>query len=265
MVLKPAELLPEEHRWQAALFDALPEAGFRVARPRRGHDGAVTIDGWCAWGWLAGRHEPLWRDIITVGERFHDALQTIPRPAFLDERRDPWAVGDRVAWGELPLASLLQKVAPFELGALAHLDRLMAALRPVEARSQLVHGDLGGNVLFEPGLPPAIIDFSPYWRPQAFAAAVVIADALTWEGADISILGGISRLTEFPQYLFRALIHRIVTEQMLRPTHRIEPTDGDPYRPVVDLACSLSDSWTKDRGPMSSGNANAATPEDRRV
>jgi len=62
-----------------------------------------------------------------------------------------------------------------------HLPRLAAALEPVEARSQLIHGDLTGNVLFAEHLPPAIIDLSPYWRPTSFASAIVIADALVWE------------------------------------------------------------------------------------
>jgi hypothetical protein len=47
----------------------------------------------------------------------------------------------------------------------------------------LIHGDLTGNVLFHDELPPAIIDFTPYWRPLEFQSAVVVADALVWEGA----------------------------------------------------------------------------------
>jgi hypothetical protein len=38
-------------------------------------------------------------------------------------------------------------------------------------------------VLFHDGLPPAIIDFTPYWRPVGYASAIVVADALVWEGA----------------------------------------------------------------------------------
>jgi hypothetical protein len=41
-------------------------------------------------------------------------------------------------------------------------------------RSQLVHGALTAIVLFEQGLAPAVIDFSPYWRPSASGEAVVV-------------------------------------------------------------------------------------------
>ena len=36
-------------------------------------------------------------------------------------------------------------------------------------RGSSMHGDLTGNVLFHPTLPPAIIDFAPYWRPTEYA------------------------------------------------------------------------------------------------
>ena len=80
-----------------------------------------------------------------------------------------------------------------------------------------MHGDLTGNVLFAPGIPPAVIDFSPYWRPTAFAAAVVVGDALAWEGADESLLGAVAHIAAFPQFLLRALIYRIVVDALFRP------------------------------------------------
>ncbi len=82
--------------------------------------------------------------------------------------------GDRIAWGELPAG---------DLGLVPEVADLLAARTPVRAASQLVHGDLTGNVLFADGLPPAVIDFSPYWRPKALASAVVAVDAVVWLGA----------------------------------------------------------------------------------
>lgn len=107
------------------LFDTLPADGFRVSRSRgiRG--------GWCAWEYVVGEHrERAWPEIIAVGERFHAAISDVRRPPFLDRRTDHWAMGDRVAWGELPAADLLH---------VKHLPRLLTALRPVDAgASQLV-------------------------------------------------------------------------------------------------------------------------------
>jgi uncharacterized protein (TIGR02569 family) len=115
-----------------------------------------------------------------------------------------------------------------------HVNRLAAARRPVSAPSQLIHGDLGGNVLFHDELPPAVIDFSPYWGPVAFAAAIVVADALVWEDADARLLGAVSGTEDFGQCLLRALIYRAVTEWLLNSQQPATRGGGhDPWWPAV--------------------------------
>lgn len=233
-VLKPLPLDMDEESlsWQAEVLDATTCEGFRLARPLRAKDGSLGVDGWCASEAVEGMHEERrWAEIIAVGERFHAALAGVSRPAFFARRTDPWALADRVAWGELSGAEFTQT---------KHLSRLASALKPISAPSQVVHGDLGGNVLFHARLPPAVIDFSPYWRPPAFASAVVIADALVWEQADESLLDAVADIQDFDQYLVRALIYRAVTDRLFRLDEPIRPDDADPYLPAVDLACRLA-------------------------
>lgn len=232
LVLKPLDQSEELLAWQAELFRSIRCDGFRVARLRRALDGALVVDGWCAWERLAGRHEERrWAEIIAVGERFHAALADVPRPTFIARYTDPWAIGDRVAWGELPIE---------EFTHVKHLPRLAAVLRPVEARSQLIHGDLTGNVLFTEGLPPAIIDLAPYWRPTAFASAIVVGDALVWGGADEQLLAAVAHVERFEQFLLRALIYRAVTDRLFREDEPVRPDDADPFLPAVELACRLA-------------------------
>jgi uncharacterized protein (TIGR02569 family) len=227
LVLKPLDTSVEEAEWQGGLFDRLDADGFRVPR-------LVGVrDGWCAWEHLAGGHrERAWADVIAVGEQFHAALAGEPRPPVIDRRTNHWAIGERVAWGELPAD---------DFANVKHLRRLIAALRPVDVgASQLVHGDLTGNVLFADGLPPAVIDFSPYWRPTGFAAAIVVGDALLWEGADASLLAAVAHVDEFPQLLVRALIFRAVVDALFRVGEPQRPDGGDCFLAPVELACSLA-------------------------
>lgn len=233
-VLKPLPLDIDEESlaWQAEVLAAIPCVGFRVAVPLRAKNGSLAVDGWCASEAVEGTHEEWrWKEIIAVGERLHAALAGVPRPSFLDHRNDPWTVADRVAWGELSAA---------EFTHVKHLPRLASALKPITARRQVIHGDLGGNVLFHDQLPPAVIDFSPYWRPPAFASAIVVADALVWEDADESVLDGVAHIENFNQYLVRALIYRAVTDRLFRLDEPIRPDDADPYLPAVELACRLT-------------------------
>jgi hypothetical protein len=198
VVLKPVDRSAVEVAWQADVLSSIAQDGFRVAVPLPN-----VIDGWMASAYLPGEHRPgRWREIIEVAHQFHSVLANIPRPdAILDSRVDPWATGDRVAWGEAPFPEV---------------DDVLSALKPVEARNQLIHGDLSGNVLFHEEMPPAIIDFAPYWRPIEFAAAIVVADAISWEGAPDELAYIVDR-----QYLLRALVYRAVTTRVAGQTGRI--------------------------------------------
>jgi uncharacterized protein (TIGR02569 family) len=230
IVLKPVDE-EGEAAWVAELLSTLRADGFRVPRPIRAGDGRWVVDGWTAWQRVEGEHEPRWGDVIRAGEAFHRALEGVPRPTFLDRRTNQWATGDRVAWGELPLDDYVH---------MKHLPELAAALRPLDLPAQLIHGDLTGNVLFAPGLPPAVIDFSPYWRPPAFASAIVVADALVWEGADESVLHEVAHVEHFDQLFVRALIYRKVTDRIARAGEPERDDDADPYLPIVRLARRLS-------------------------
>ena len=143
-----------------------------------------------AWQWLPGEPadwagvSPFWPRLIAASRAFHAALAW-PAPPWLGRDGSPWTAGDQVAWGERDPGSVLA-AAPGSLGG--QLRSLLAALRPVRLPSQLIHGDLGGNVLFADGEPPAVIDFSPYWRPAGLALAVAVVDALLWGGASPATL-----------------------------------------------------------------------------
>ena len=231
-VLKPLDLGERELAWQADVLASISCDDFRVAHPLRAKDGPLVVDGWCAWEAVEGRHEERrWAEIIAVGERFHAALVGVPRPDFIARRIDPWAIGDRVAWGELSAS---------EFAHVKHLARLVAALKPLAAPSQLIHGDLTGNVLFDDHRPPAVIDFSPYWRPPTFPSAIVVADALVWEGAQKDILNAVAHVEDFDQYLLRALIYRAVTDRLFRLDEPTRMDDADPYLPAVELALRLA-------------------------
>ena len=146
--------------WLAELLDSLDgRDDFRVAPPLRSRSGRLTVAGWTAWRYEPGRIvADGGRTIIEVGRRFHDAVRAVARPAWLDARTDRWAIADRVAWDELAWTDYAET---------KHLARLVAARRPLDARSQLVHGDLTGNVQFADGRAPLVLDVSPYWRPPA--------------------------------------------------------------------------------------------------
>jgi uncharacterized protein (TIGR02569 family) len=220
VVLKPLDMSIEALRWQAEVLGAVEPDGFRVAAPLRAPDGELVVDGWTAWPTLAGTHAPRWAEIVAVGERFHLALAGVERPAaVLDARTDGWARADRIAWGDQPAG---------DFGRVPEVAHLLSARTTVSAPSQLIHGDLSGNVLFADGLPPAVIDLSPYWRPPAYASAIVAVDAVLWHGADPTLLSVVGDA----QLLVRALLFRLLATP--------DPAGAvDGYRRAIGFVDSL--------------------------
>lgn len=229
VVLKPVDDETEAHGL-AAIYGSMVPRAFRVPRPIRTRRGAFTHGGWHAWAYLEGHTVAgHWREIIEVCVRFHEALAHLPRPTFLDLRAEnPWIVADQVAFGEREIVHH-PRVAPV-------VERLQAVLCPVPARSQLIHGDFGGNVLFHEGLTPAVIDWAPYWRPVPFAVGVIVADAIVWEGADESLISAGSRYADFDQFLARAELRRVIEIEPIHAMYGCDALDQiDAHTPLVGM------------------------------
>ncbi|MBA3525147.1 MAG: aminoglycoside phosphotransferase [Geodermatophilaceae bacterium] len=217
VVLKPAGD-DAEAQWLAELQQTIAPAGIRVPRPIGTADGRRIVEGWTASPYLPGQHERgRWAETIEAGRRLHEALARLPRPDFLDARDHRWAHADRVAWGE----------ADVDLG-----HGSSSRPDPLDLPRQLVHCDLAGNVLFHPSAPPAVLDLSLYWRPPAYADAIVVVDALLWYGAADDVLD----LVDHPdarQLLNRALTFRLACE--LHPDHQGDRTPPETWRRVAAL------------------------------
>lgn len=103
LVLKPVGCVPE-HAWVCQVYAAWKTDDVRVPEPVEPH-GADTagwsVDGWGTHVYLPGRDADLGDELARVKEAsdaFHHGVADLPRPAFMDDRDDPWAFGDRLAW-----------------------------------------------------------------------------------------------------------------------------------------------------------------------
>ena len=198
IVLKQTD--EREGAWLAGVLDDLDEPpDLRIIRPVAARDGRWVVDGWAAWAWLEGQH--VWRSTaerVDVSRRFHAAVAHVERPPHLADHA--WTRGHAWAWGELDLA------VPAQFDDV--VSTLRARQRPLDLPCQLVHGDLAGNVLHHPTLPPAVIDVSPCWRPARYGDAIVVADAVGWWDAPLDDLDLLAD-EEGLQLLIRAVLFRL--------------------------------------------------------
>lgn len=202
-------LKPTEEALQAFLGEVISNVkneGFSLAHVLKPVTG-WTVDGWGAYSLLPGESKELLctTDIIAIleaGRRFHASTQHLPRPSFyLDTRTDPWFRADAAVWGErsIDVVPVLRPLETVLIGALAPLGP-----------SQVIHGDLTGNVLL--GDTPGIIDISPYYRPTAYAEGIIMADALAWHGqtGELLSLAGVS-----VPAIARGILFRIYTSSIM--------------------------------------------------
>lgn len=194
----------ETAAWTAGVLTGVREDGFRIARPVRTDTGAWVRDGWSAFERVQGEHRLRggpWPEVVDLSDRFHHALRQVERPPFLDHRDNVFAAADRIAWGERAFD------APEPLKAT--FSRLEQLARPVTLPDQVVHADLAGNLLFADGMAPAVIDFSPYWRPAAYATAQVVVDAVLWYDAGLDLTAHAADIPQLEQVVVRALRFRL--------------------------------------------------------
>ncbi len=164
-------------------------------------------------------------DVVRAGDAFHRAIAGLERPAFIDTSDDPWAHADRMAWQEAPLP------------ADPMLKRLAAEFRRVESPSQMIHGDLLGNVLFAEGAPPTIIDWAPYWRPAGLGAAIAVVDAVCGHGVPVESIPALGEgVAEREQLLARALAFRMATHHLVGAW---DSALAERHAPVLDAIVAL--------------------------
>jgi hypothetical protein len=213
----------------ADLFSRIPDSDeFRIPRPRMARDGNWLHDGWSCWTFVVGRWATAAEapEMVRAVEAFHRAIADVPHPEYLRSRSLIYDRADRGAFGEMP--------ADVDEGVRPTLIELYALRRPLDSalRDQLIHGDANAaNILIAPGLPPAIIDFAPYWRPPEFALAVTALWLCGYQ-RHVEAFPAFEHLREFDQLLLRALTRTLLVMDGLDGGDRL-----DEYRPSIEAVC----------------------------
>jgi len=215
IVLKPT-IDNEETNWLTKFYSSFKSDKFRFPIPIKSRNGEYVIQGWQAWELLEGNHFfDSWDEIIKFCFKFHDLISSIPKPDYFDRRdQNPWVIADKFVWEDCNVK--------FDSSIQEQVEKLRSAIKNIEIHNQLIHGDFGGNILFSNNYPPAVIDFSPYWRPVEFAVGIVIADAIVWGNAKFSLIDKYCSNEIMYQNLLRAELRRVVELQALKNIYKID-------------------------------------------
>ena len=204
VVLKPAESTAESN-WVADFFDKkTTPTGIRLQKPVRSINGNWIESGFVGWTFLEGAETSgRYEEKLRASEIYHAAMADVSEPDFIQRRENPYAVADKIAWQE--------KQMNYDKDFAEVVQSFLDSLEPLDLPRQLIHGDLAGNILFHPALPPAIIDQTPYWRPVDFAKAILLVDALAWDTKtkESEIFEAFQKVDNIRQLSIRAVLRRI--------------------------------------------------------
>jgi uncharacterized protein (TIGR02569 family) len=239
----------DEADWTQALLSRVDEDDFRIAHPVPTLTGRWTHEGWSASQFVDGLRSvaPAWPAVAAIGLRFSDAAEAARDGGAetLAARTHRWALADRFAWGE---THINLRPEATDVGA-----ELVALLGDPPADRQVIHGDLTGNVYVDRDDLPVVLDFSPYLRPREWAVAIMVADAVLWNGADLLLAESFAATAGRRDLLGRALLFRMVAEQLAA-----EPRHGahlGPYRRVLSALRDPETRRVRDPGPATGGAA----------
>lgn len=199
----------------AVRLEEEPAARLRLALPIPARDGSWVVDGWAATRFEPGLEPCDELEVIRrAGRLLHARLDQrvrTPDPS-IAARTGRWAEAERMAFGEQELAG--------DAGAVELAAQALAGCTPDKGPCQLVHSDLAGNVLLDPSGSAFVVDFSPAWRPVAWAEAVCVLDSVVWNGGHPLALASLA-----PQDLRRAVAFRVLSDR---------PADLAPYAAALD-------------------------------
>lgn len=223
-VLKPHE---ESYEWISLMVNQLKPVDFRVSYHHKSLLGSFTYKGWWCTQFLEG-NEVTGRiqEKYAVARSLHDLFAAIEKPRNWHPSDSPWSRAHEVVWGERELP---QNIHP---QIYRSIQPVIDALKPLQLKNQIIHGDLCWNILFHEKLPPLVIDFSLDYRPREYAEAILIADAIAWEN------GGKEAYSLLPpdskQVLLRACLFRLLTKAFLRPDNYDSfQRESAGYMPII--------------------------------
>lgn len=226
IVFKPAYSI-EETSWVAELLLGIDEDSFRISRPIRSKTGSWVYKGWQASKYEVGEeNKKKWTEKIDISRRLHGVIKDIERQPFIGRRNNPWEAADKDVW---------RGKFNFNEEITSETTRLTALFSEVKLSSQLIHGDMTGNVLFHETLPPLVIDFSLYWRPSEYALAIIIVDSIVWDDAPETLLDEMENTHSNNQLLIRAALWRIKVTDLVSKSNNSLVKEVSHYRNLIDL------------------------------
>jgi uncharacterized protein (TIGR02569 family) len=228
-VFKPIDNV-ERYSWSCDLLLKLPKSGYRISEPLRTTDGSFVHDGWGASTFEAGEHvNGRWQEKLQISRLFNAQINDLALSP-IPPSDDFWSQAHEIAWQDIPIPATLHPKMTMVI------DDIFAHYQPLFRDRGIIHSDICGNILFQGGLDPCVIDFSPASGSVEYAEAILVSDAIAWENAPLEIIDLISGNEHYRQNLLRSINFRIIVAALFEPKN-LEwfLTEYFAFEPIIDF------------------------------
>lgn len=196
-VVKPVDN-EEYYSFVMNLFDSLNPVDYRISRPIKSVNDKYVENGYAVTKYEVGFDFDDLRVKLEVSNLLHSDLKKL-KIEKLPISSDPWTKANNCLW---------KNGTTDELGEEKELcDSLLRQLPLVEEEYQLIHGDLGGNIMN--GDSPLVIDFSPAIAPKKYADAIIVCDAIAWECKSLDEIVLLD-LSVYKPFILYAIVFRVL-------------------------------------------------------
>ena len=193
------------NEWSAAVLSDLNAVDYRISAPVRSKHDSFVFKGWlCSKfevGFVSNNHEA---EKLEVSRLFHRSLKAISLNVYVPPS-NRWEIAHRAAWSRDDLPSQIETDSRNYIKELFRFTNSQG-----DIKTQIIHGDLAGNILFHDRYSPLIIDFSPTNGPIEYAESILIADSIAWYNAPLQTLELLPQTEYYKDMLLRAVIFRLV-------------------------------------------------------
>ncbi|HPJ22687.1 MAG TPA: hypothetical protein PLH18_10090 [Clostridia bacterium] len=204
---------------------------YRVPKPIRSNNGTYISDGYIASEFVEGRHDlGNIERTLELSVVFNKDIKKYDI-SLMKEENTQWAIGMDIIFRNREIPDYVKH------DNLKLCLDMMQKLEPVNDPLQIIHADMGGNILYSKGQLPCIIDFSPCIAPALMAEAIIIVDHIAWEEENHSKFD----LLQTPSiYIKYAVMFRLLSALCKKGDDgRLFESELKAYRGVWDLSMIL--------------------------
>lgn len=187
------------------ILNEISSRNYRIAKPVISNKGSYLEDGYIAAYYEEGHHifDNI-KETIRISKIFHKDIANY-RIDRMQDANTQWSIAMDIIFRQRAIPNYVDS------DNLKICLKLINKLELPKDKLQIIHGDIGGNILYHNNLPPCIIDFSPLIAPSKMAEAIALVDYAAWVKRNTTDIENLLPFDEYKIFIQCAVLFRLLS------------------------------------------------------